>query len=264
MTATRLTRLAAAAALAVATAGACRRDPAEQARVAEGAAAATAERAPAGAAAARFPAPDRPVSRIISPRWSDEDARDDANEADTVLALLAVGPGDAVADVGAGDGSYTARVSRRVGARGRVYAEDITPSYLDELRARVRRDGLANVVVVLGEPHDPRLPRGSVDVALLVHMYHEIEQPYALLHNLAAAMRPGGRVAILDLDRPTGRHGTPPALLECELARSGYRPLRRHALGPGEYLAVFTPPAPGTVTPESVTAAVRARPCAAR
>ena len=203
------------------------------------------------------------MSSIISPRWSDEDARDDANEADTVLALLGVRAGDAVADVGAGDGYYTARVARRVGPSGRVYAEDITPSYLDALRARVRRDGLTNVVVVLGEPHDPRLPPAAVDVALLVHMYHEIEQPYALLHNLAAAMRPGGRVAILDLDRPTGQHGTPPALLACELARAGYRPLARHPLGPGEYLAVFTPPPAGTVTPESITAAVRASPCGA-
>ena len=134
---------------------------------------------------------------------------------------------------------------------------------MEQLRDRLRRDTVGDVQVVLGEPHDPRLPRGAVDVALLVHMYHEIEQPYALLHNLAPALRPGGRVAILDLDRRTNQHGTPPRLLACELARAGYRPLARHVLGPGEYLAVFTPPAPGTVTPEQITAAVRAEPCAA-
>ena len=234
---------------------ACRRDPAERALGDRPAA----ERAPA----ARFPAPNRPVSSIISPRWADEDSRDDAREADTVMTLLDIRPGTAVADVGAGDGYYTARLSPRVGAAGRVYAEDITPRYVEELRARVRRESLGNVTVVLGTPDDPRLPPAAVDVALLVHMYHEIEQPYALLHNLARAMRPGGRVAVLDLDRPTNRHGTPPALLECELARAGYRPLARHALAPGEYLAVFTAPPAGTVTPAGIAAAVRAAPCTA-
>lgn len=235
--------------------GSCRREPAERP---------AAERAPTQArAAGAFPAPDRPVSSIISPRWADEDSRDDAREADTVMTLLGVRAGAAVADVGAGDGYYTVRLARRVGAAGRVYAEDITPRYVDELRARVRREALGNVTVVLGAPDDPRLPPAAVDVALLVHMYHEIEQPYALLYNLARSLRPGGRVAILDLDRATNRHGTPPALLRCELARAGYRPLARHALAPGEYLAVFTAPAPGSVTPAQIGAAVRAAPCAA-
>jgi SAM-dependent methyltransferase len=254
------------AALLLAALGAgCRREPAERverARPTEATPAAAA--APAGAAAARFPSPDRPVSRIISPRWSDEDARDDAGEADTVLALLGMGAGAVVADIGAGSGYYTVRAARRVGAGGRVYAEDITPRYVTELRERLRRERVENVTVVLGEPHDPRLPPGSADVALLVHMYHEVEQPYALLHNLAPALRPGGRVAILDLDRPTGSHGTPPALLRCELARAGYTERAFHSLGPGEYLAVFTPPAPGTVSPEQIAEAVRRAPCVAR
>ena len=155
------------------------------------------------------------------------------------------------------------RLARRVGPAGRVYAEDITPRYVEELRARVRREALGNVTVVLGTPDDPRLPAAAVDVALLVHMYHEIEQPYALLYNLARSLRPGGRVAILDLERATNRHGTPPALLQCELARAGYRVLARHTLAPGEYLAVFTAPAPGSVTPATITAAVRAAQCAA-
>jgi ubiquinone/menaquinone biosynthesis C-methylase UbiE len=220
--------------------------------------------APAGVAADRFPSPDRPISGIVSPRWADEDSRDDAREADTVMTLLGVGPGTVVADIGAGDGYYTVRAARRVGAGGHVYAEDITPRYVELLRDRLDGGAAANVTVVLGEPHDPRLPAAAVDVALLVHMYHEIEQPYALLHNLAPALRPGARVGILDLDRRTDAHGTPPALLRCELERVGYRFTARHALGPGEYLAVFAPPERPAPTPEQISASVRAAPCAAR
>ena len=101
--------------------------------------------------------------------------------------------------------------------------------------------------MVLGEPHDPRLPPNSVDVVLLVHMYHEIDQPFGLLHNLAPALRSGGRIAILDMDAATLRHGTPPALLDCELRAVGYRQVAFHPLEDGAaYLAVFTPPAQPT------------------
>ena len=104
------------------------------------------------------------------------------------------------------------------------------------------------------EPHDPRLPPASVDVALLVHMYHEIEQPFGLLANLLPALRPGARVAILDTIRPTQQHGTPAALLDCELGAVGYRRVATLPLEDGaEYLAVFEPPAqpprPETIKP---------------
>jgi SAM-dependent methyltransferase len=249
------------AALLALAAGACRREPAAE-RAATGQAAAST--APAGVPADRFPAPDRPVSGIVSPRWANEDSRDDAREADTVMTLLNVGAGTVVADIGAGDGYYTVRAARRVGPGGRVYAEDITPRYVKLLRDRLRDGRAPNVTVVLGEPHDPRLPAGAIDVALLVHMYHEIEQPYALLHNLAPALAPNARVGILDLDRRTDSHGTPPGLLRCELERVGYRFTAQHALAPGEYLAVFAPPAPPAPTPEQISASVRATPCAAR
>ncbi|HEX2201740.1 MAG TPA: methyltransferase domain-containing protein [Longimicrobium sp.] len=197
---------------------------------------------PPGAAASLFPAPSRPVADIVTDTWSSEDTRDRAGEADTVMRLLEVRPGMRVADVGAGSGYYTVRVSPVVGPGGRVIAQDIVPRYLERLRGRVRREGLANVTLALGEPHDPRLPRASADLVLLVHMYHEVEQPYAFLHNLRPALREGGRVAVVDLDRPTHRHGTPPALLRCEMEATGYRQSAFHDLGPESgYLAVFTP-----------------------
>lgn len=198
--------------------------------------------APAGVPARDFPAPSRPVADVVTDTWSSEDTRDRAGEADTVMALLRVRTGMRVADVGAGSGYYTVRLSRRVGPAGKVVAQDIMPEYLRRLRERVRREGLANVTLALGEPHDPRLPPASADLVMLVHMYHEVEQPYAFLHNLRPALRPGGRVAVVDLDRATARHGTPPGLLRCEFAAAGYRQTAMHTLPEGSgYLAVFTP-----------------------
>ena len=210
---------------------------------------------PPGRAASSFPAPVREVAPIVSDRWREEDGRERLGEAAKVLEWLAIRPGMAVADIGAGSGYYTVRLADRVGPGGRVLAQDVMPDYLAQLRRRVA--GRPNVLVGLGEPGDPRLPPGSVDVALLVHMYHEVEQPYALLGNLVPAMRPGGRVAILDVDDAVLRHGTPRALLACELKAAGYRPVAFHWLleqpPRSEYLAVFEAPsapmAPGTQAP---------------
>jgi SAM-dependent methyltransferase len=202
---------------------------------------------PAGLPASDFPAPRRPISSIVSPQWSDEATRDAAHEADTVMALLGVRPGMAVADIGAGSGYYVARMARRVGDTGLVYGQDIMPRYLRYLRERVDRDELTNVRLVLGDPHDPRLPKASVDLVTMIHMYHEIEQPFGLLANLVPALRPGARIAILDMNRRTDQHGTPPALLKCELEAVGYRQQSVHDLGVDGYVSIFTAPSSVTV-----------------
>ncbi len=190
-----------------------------------------------------LPVAGRPVARIVSISWDNETRRDAAGEADRVFSLLRLEPGARVADIGAGIGYYTARLARRVGPGGTVYAQDIDPKVLDSLRARVGREKLEAVTLVLGEPDDPKLPAASVDVALLSHMYHEIARPYDFLFNLHAALVPGGRVAVVDSDKPTGSHGTPPALLRCEMAALGYREVSFDKLAPATgYLAVFAAP----------------------
>ncbi|GJD95640.1 class I SAM-dependent methyltransferase [Methylobacterium iners] len=201
--------------------------------------------APPGAPAQAFPKPDRPVAEIITSVWAPEAGRDKADEVGQVARLMRITPGETVADIGAGSGYYTVRLAERVGPGGQVFAEDVIPRYLKELGARVAKSGLTNVRVVRGEAHDPRLPPASVDAAVLVHMYHEISQPFGLLHNLAAAMKPGGRVGIVDEDDIPSRHGTPPALLRCELSAVGYRETGFHKLeGGSHYLAIFEAPAP--------------------
>jgi SAM-dependent methyltransferase len=185
-----------------------------------------------GVPAAAFPKPDRPIADIISPIWHDEKERDAAGEPRQLVHLLGIRSGMTVADIGAGSGYYVVRLSPIVGPRGRIIAEDVVPEYLQDLRRRVRDRRLQNVVISRGEAHDPRLPAASLDIAILVHMYHEIAQPYGLLYNLIPALKPGARVGILDAYGPTVEHGTPPSLLQCELAAVGYRQIGLRAATP--------------------------------
>ena len=192
----------------------------------------------------RFPDPARPVAAIISPAYSDEKTRDSRGEAERAMDRLGITPGVRVADVGAGDGYYTVRLARRLGPGATIYAQDVNAAYLGRLDARLRREKIAGVKLVLGAPRDPKLPPGTVDVAILSHMYHEIENPYEFLYRLRPALAPGARIGIIDLDRRTEHHGTPPALLRCELAAVGYREVGFAALAPADgYLAIFVPPA---------------------
>jgi SAM-dependent methyltransferase len=209
-----------------------------------------------GVPTSSFPKPDRPVADIVSPIWHDEKERDNANESTQLVRLLGVKSGMTVADIGAGSGYYVVRLSPIVGPNGRIIAEDVVPKYLRGLQSRVRDLGLQNVVITLGEPHDPRLPADSLDIAILVHMYHEIAQPYGLLYNLVPAFKPGARVGIVDAYGPTSEHGTPPNLLRCELAAVGYRENSLDRLrGSNAYLAIFAPPSVASRTrPEAMVA----------
>lgn len=193
-----------------------------------------------GATEAQFPAAQRDVSPIISDSFSTEDARDRVGEAEEVMRLAGVKPGMWVADIGAGEGYYTIRLAPLVGPGGRVLAEDIIPETRNRLAQRVQREKLGNVAVKLGLPDDPKLPPGSFDRIFLVHMYHEVTSPYAFMWRLSAGLKNGGEVIVVDADRPTRRHGIPPALLKCEFAAVGLTQLRT-ALIPGTdaYFAAF-------------------------
>jgi cyclopropane fatty-acyl-phospholipid synthase-like methyltransferase len=200
----------------------------------------------------QFPAAARPVASIVSARWSDEDSRDKAGESTGVMDRAGVKPGMTVADIGAGEGYYTIRLAARVGAKGRVLAQDIIPEVRDKLAQRVEREKLEAVTVKLGTPDNPGLPANSFDRVFLVHMYHEIASPYAFLWNLRPATKRGGRVIVVDANRPTNQHGTPPKLLKCEFAAVGYKMVDFQDMpAAGGYLAAFEPvgdrPEPGAI-----------------
>jgi ubiquinone/menaquinone biosynthesis C-methylase UbiE len=192
-----------------------------------------------------FPKPERPVSPITSSAYSNEDARDSVREAQTVMDLADIEAGMYVADIGAGEGYYTVRLAPLVGRRGRVLAEDIVPDTISALADRVTREDLHNVAVKLGKPTDPLLPDASFDRVFMIHMYHEIERPSEFLWNLRADLKKKGRVVVVDADRPTDRHGTPPRLLICEFAAVGYQLTRFERLPDSEsYFAQFEPSGP--------------------
>lgn len=171
-----------------------------------------------------FPLPDRAVSTTSGTEFSTEAARDEAGEATKLMDWADIKPGTTVADIGAGEGYYTVRLSQRVGTKGRVLAQDINRGALDRLAERVVRERLLdNVAIKEGGIDDPRLPPGSFDRIFMVHMYHEISEPYAFLWRMRPALAKGGQVIVVDRDLPTNKHGIPPKLLFCEFAAVGYR-----------------------------------------
>jgi len=173
--------------------------------------------------ARQFPRPFRPVSSVAGGEFSSEDQRDNLGEAKVVMDLAAISPGTTVADIGAGEGYYTVRLSERVGPKGRVLAEDIDPKSIQRLGQRVERERLDNVSIRTGTPENPKLPANSFDRIFMVHMYHEVSEPYAFLWHMRPALKSGGQVIVVDVDRPTDQHGIPPRQLFCEFGAAGFK-----------------------------------------
>ena len=103
-----------------------------------------------------------------------------------------------VADIGAGSGYYTSRMSKSVGPTGKVYATDIQPGMIELLNRRVAAEGLTNVTTVLGGMDDPKLPPASIDLAIMVDVYHELQAPQVFLQRLRETFKPGGRLVLLE------------------------------------------------------------------
>jgi SAM-dependent methyltransferase len=202
----------------------------------------------------KFPTAHRDVAPIVGGTFSTEDARDRLGEAEEVMDLAGVKPGMSVADVGAGEGYYTVRLARVVGPKGRVLGEDILPEVRDALSDRVQRERIDNVAVKLGTPDNPMLPAASFDRVFLVHMYHEVQSPYAFLWHLREGVKADGLVVVVDSNRPVKQHGMPPAELKCELAALNMQAVKFNMLAGGEdYLMAFRlagpRPAPDKIKP---------------
>jgi SAM-dependent methyltransferase len=129
--------------------------------------------------------------------------RDAWQKPEQVMDALGIADGAVVADLGAGGGWFTVRLARRVGPNGLVYAEDIQRQMIEAIERRVQREGLDNVRTILGTPVDPRLPEGQIDAVLIVEAYHEMEQPVLLLRNVRKALKPKGRLGIVEF-KPGG------------------------------------------------------------
>ncbi len=143
----------------------------------------------------------REIARVMShlgADWLERPERAAEEAPEKVMAALAVQPGEVVADLGAGTGYYTRRLAEAVGPAGRVYAVEIQPELLERLRADLAARGLTQVVPVLGTEQDPRLPPESLDLVLMVDVYHELAWPHEVLTALCRALKPGGRLAVVE------------------------------------------------------------------
>jgi predicted methyltransferase len=157
------------------------------------------------ACAARQPEPVAPSYRAPAPvmstagvNWLERDEREEEERPDLVIKAMELQPGDVVADVGAGSGYFTRRLARAIGPDGRVYANEVQPEMLEILRGNMSREKLTNVVPVLGTTSDPKLPPASMDWVLLVDVYHELQEPEAMLAAIRNALKPDGRVALVE------------------------------------------------------------------
>jgi ubiquinone/menaquinone biosynthesis C-methylase UbiE len=173
----------------------------------------------------------RPLAPPMSYRgatWLDREDREATEQPEHVLDVLAIRDGQTVADVGAGSGYFTVRLARRVGPRGRVLATDLQPEMLALLRDKVALAKLTNVVPVLATEGDAKLPAGAVDLVLMVDVYHELPRPAETLAQIRAALRPGGRLALVEYrgEDPSvpikEEHKTTLAQLKRELTANGF------------------------------------------
>jgi ubiquinone/menaquinone biosynthesis C-methylase UbiE len=138
------------------------------------------------------------VTNLKSAGWLVRPERTSEEHPDQALDVIGIQVGTTVADVGAGVGYFTLRVAERVGIHGVVYGEDIQAGMLDQLSSNARARSLSNVRAVLGTVEDPKLPRGSIDVALLVNVYHELAEPEKMLERIREALRPQGRLVVVE------------------------------------------------------------------
>jgi predicted methyltransferase len=176
--------------------------------------------------------------------------RDQWQKPDQIMDALGIADGSVVADLGAAGGWFTLRLARRVGPNGLVYAEDIQPQMIEEIARRMQSENLLNVKPVLGTPSDPRLPPG-LDAALISDAYHEMDDPadrtlvVTLLRNVARALKPQGRLGIVDFTPGGGGPGpsadqrvNPEAVIAAARA-AGLQLIKREDFPPFVFLLVF-------------------------
>lgn len=173
--------------------------------------------------------------------------RDAYQKPDEVLQALDLKAGQHVADIGAGSGYFTLRLAHHVGPTGRVHAVDVSPDMIAHIDRRVAAAGLRNVRTTLAPPDDPRLPDASIDLVFVCDVWHHIENQTAYLAKLRRALKPGGRLAMLDFHKrelPVG----PPAEMKiareellAQMERARFRVTAEHTFLPYQYFLVFTP-----------------------
>jgi arsenite methyltransferase len=173
--------------------------------------------------------------------------RDSYQKPHEVLSALKLRPGEVIADIGAGSGYFTFRLAHHVGAKGKVYAVDVSPDMIRHVNRRARDLKAANVVSLLADPGDPLLPERSVDRFFVCDVWHHVENPTKYLAAMKKALKPGGEIVMIDFHKKELPFGPP---LQMKIARedligqmeaNGFRLAKEHTFLPYQYFLVFTP-----------------------
>ena len=169
-----------------------------------------------------------PVMGVGGAAWLERAEREEEEAPSKAIEALGLEPGMVVADIGAGSGYYTSRMAKKVAPSGRVLATDIQPGMIEILQRRINAEGLANVTTILGAMDDPKLPPHSIDLAIMVDVYHELQQPQLFLQRLKPAFKPGGRLVLLEFRKEDPKipilevHKMSVEEVRAELAAEGY------------------------------------------
>jgi len=188
-----------------------------------------------------------PVMGVGGAGWLERPEREAEEEPARAIEALDIKPGMTVADIGAGSGFYTVRLARKVGADGKVYATDIQVGMLSIIQRRAAMEKLTNIVPVLGATDDPKLPPGSVDLALMVDVYHELAAPQAFVRRLREALKPDGRLVLIEFRKEDPRvpikeeHKMSVAEVRQELSADGYSIDRVIDVLPWQHIIVLKP-----------------------
>ena len=170
-----------------------------------------------------------PVMSADGAGWLDRPEREAEEAPDQALDVLGIRAGMVVADVGAGTGYMSLRMARRVGPTGKVYANDLQPEMLLKLHAKSQREKLSNVETVQGTESDPKLPPNTMDLVLLVDVYHEFSQPQAMLDKIRESLKPDGRLVLLEYRKEDPKvpirpeHKMSVAEVKTEVEAEGYK-----------------------------------------
>jgi precorrin-6B methylase 2 len=188
-----------------------------------------------------------PVMGYQGADWLERSERDDEEAPDVALNVLKIPKGAWVADIGAGSGFITERLAARVGPSGRVFANDVQPQMLQMLARRLATKKITNVTLVQGAVDDPKLDPASVDLEIMVDVYHELSQPQAMLRHLREALKPGGRLVLLEYRKedPTVpikfEHKMSVAEAKMEVEAEGFTLSKVDQALPRQHILIFTP-----------------------
>lgn len=194
--------------------------------------------------------PSRTPAKVMSwevSDWLEREGRAELEKPEIVLRAMNLHDGDMVADFGAGTGFFSRRLAHAVAPSGKVYANDLQPQMLDRLKELAAKEGISNIVTVVGTETDPNLPKATFDWILMVDVYHELQQPRPVLAKIKEALKPNGHVALVEyrLEGDSAKHIDLPHRMSveqvvAEWSPAGFELMETNEELPSQHLFLFT------------------------